>query len=172
MRLTSLLLAMLLPLGCQETIGGAVPPAPVARAVEPVAVAASAPAPAIAPSPELEARVEDLELEVAQLKLVIEQMQLAGVGTVEATNVRYQPNRTTMTARDVQAAVDELWSDVHHQQVRAEDMGAPGEGLFDLENGPLGPRRSASDEKQQQGPGGQPGMPPPPPGGMQPPQGL
>jgi hypothetical protein len=97
-------------------------------------------------------------------------MQLAGIGSMDATHVSYQPNRTTMAARDVQAALDELWTGLHGQQEAAVDMGAPGAGLFDLENGPLGPRRNANEKKAP--PTNQPGMPPPGGPPPQPPQGL
>lgn len=119
--------------------------------------AASATAP---PDPALLRQVEDLELELSQLKLVIEEMKLAGVGSMDAQNVGYQPNQTTLDARDVQRALDELWTTVHQLQEGQVDMGEPGAGLFDLENGPLGPRTRPDQQ-----------APPPPDGHDQPPQG-
>ncbi len=101
--------------------------------------------------------MEDLELEVTQLKLVIEEMKLAGIGSMDAQNVGYQPNQTTLRARDVQAALDELWGELHRVQEGAVDMGAPGAGLFDLEQGPLGPRNPKGQAGQDPSTGqGQP----------------
>ncbi len=125
------------------------PPQPVAEPAAASAPAATAPATA-QPDPALVAQVKDLEFEIRQLELVIEEMKQVGVGSMNAENVRYQPNQTTLAARDVQAALDELWRAVRGLQEGRVDMGAPGEGLFDLENGPLGPRRE-----------GEPNEPPP-----------
>jgi len=114
--------------------------APQPAAVAVPAAAAAPVAEAGEPDPATLARIEDLELELAQLKLTIEQMQAAGVGTVQAEDVAYQPNATTMAARTAQDALDELWTLNERLRTAATDMGEPGDGLFDLENGPLGPR--------------------------------
>jgi TolA-binding protein len=143
-------LAALLALsGCQSAPP---PPAPIQpAAAEPVAAAPAAAVaePIVATDPELEARMEDLELELTQLKLVIDQMQQAGIGSMDAEHVSYQPNRTTLRARTVQDAVDELWADLHREELGQDNPGAAGEGLFDLENGPLGPQLTTEEREQR-----------------------
>ncbi len=165
MSLRPIAFALLLP-ACQ----GSPQPLPAfATTVAPTEAPRAAAAPTVVAAPEpdrqLQDRMEDLELELAQLKLVIEEMKVAGVGSMNAENVQYQPNRTTMSARDVASALDELWNELHRLQEGATDMGPPGELLFSLDEGPLGPRH---DPREHEPPGEPAGPPPgqgPPPGG-------
>ena len=52
-----------------------------------------------------------------------------------------------MDARSAQDAVDELWDHVNRLEGGLERPGPAGEGLFDLENGPLGPRSFGEESK-------------------------
>ena len=123
---------------------------PVSTDPQPQQAAAPSPAPTTQPAepdPATVRRIEDLELQVSQLTLTIEQLRSAGVGTVQAQDVAYQPNQTRLASRNVQDALDELWSIVGRQIDAGTDMGQPGPGLFDLENGPLGPRNPTGDKQ-------------------------
>ncbi len=143
MRAMSVCLFLLLP-ACDQ----GVEPVPSPASLSGAAAEAPVPPPAadIAGEDEedldaLRDRLEDLELQMVEMSLAIEQMRASGIGVVRAEDVSYQPNRTTLQARTAQEALDEIWASVHSLEGGQIDMGPPGEGLFDLENGPLGPRR-------------------------------
>lgn len=153
----SIVFSLILSLGAAACTGSSHPaPSPISPQARPEDAPVPAPAAAAAveqlePNPAMERKLEDLEFQVAQLTLTIEEMRNTGVGTVQAEHVAYQPNHTTLAARTVQDALDELWRLVDRQVDANTDMGEPGPGLFDLDNGPLGPRNPPGDK--QDGPG-------------------
>jgi hypothetical protein len=176
MRATTVIALSLSLAACQggtDPLPPLVAPPSAAPEPAPTSVVSAQPALASADTMELKERIEDLELELAQIKLAMEQMNAAGIGSMDAEHVSYQPNATTMSARTVQAAIDEIWVDLHREELAEEDMGEAGAGLFDPDNGPLGPkltteeraRREKAYQAQKQGgqppPQGGPGQGPP-----------
>ncbi len=98
---------------------------------------------------ELEERVSQLELHVAR---ILEE------GSSRAEWVGYDPSRTTLSARNLQDAIDELASELKALQRGQEDMGQAGPGLFQLPpdngrgQGSKGPSDAQREDKRRQGP--------------------
>lgn len=69
----------------------------------------------------MEERLGNLEMQVAE----ISEAKLA-----DADQVAYDPSRTTLSATDLQQAIDELAGEVSDAQ--RQDMGTPGDRLFDI----------------------------------------
>lgn len=134
---------LLLLLACAE------PPAPRA-APEVVEVAAPAPVEDAVAREDIEAlrrTLASLDERLGNLELEITRVQEQGL--LDAQNVRFDPSRTTLAARELQGAVTELHERLDRVEKRtAEPMGPAGPGLFAM------PR---DDQKgQPQGPGGGP----------------
>lgn len=123
------------------------------QALAPVPVAEPSPAPAAEVEDKWERedaflrQIQDLDIRLARLEILVEEMNNVGIG--EAERVSWQPNKTTLAARNVQDALDELAQKLQDLERAKEDMGQAGAGLFDLENGPLGPRYDPVDQSQQ-----------------------
>ena len=78
----------------------------------------------------LEDRMGRVELETTTLKIN---------GLVPAENVSYDPRATTLSARDLQSALDELTARVAVAEKQLdEDMGEAGPGLFELRDNQQG----------------------------------
>ncbi|MEY3212132.1 MAG: hypothetical protein RIT28_2613 [Pseudomonadota bacterium] len=139
--------------------------------VGPEAEATSAAAEAVAPSAAeeedraraeaLDRRLSDLEQRLARVELLVAELHEGGIA--DAEDVRFDPSRTTLSARTVQEAVTELHVAVTSMKRESSaGMGSPGGGLFEIPEGP--------NKGQGQGQPGQPpkpgqGPPGPPPGG-------
>jgi hypothetical protein len=102
----------------------------------------------------MERRVVALEDRVSALELQVSELQVGFEG--EATEISFDPSRTTLDARNVQEAVNELSTEVRGiKRMLGQDMGEPGQELFtipednDQRGGPRGPGGG--------GPGGQGG---------------
>lgn len=86
----------------------------------------------------IEERIGNLELQVAELSEGYEST---------ADKISLDPSATTLDAKDVQAAIVELSEEVDALQF--EDMGEPGEPLFDI------PKDRGDEGKGRKGGGGQ-----------------
>ena len=113
-------------------------------------------------SEELKILRRDLELVQEQLDRVLDEVhsvQENGVGRAEL--VPYDPRTTTLEAKTVQTAIDEMMERVKILERNVlDDLGQPGPGLFEI----------PKDKKKGNGPGqqgaqGQQGPPGPPPNG-------
>lgn len=127
----------------------AAPPAPVAP-VE-VAVVEAEPDPEVAARMDaMEERLDDVEIQLGKLQLLVAEFEK----TVNiAEDVRYNPSETTLEAKDVQEALDELAIAV--RSMRGEvDMGQASGELFRLPKD--------HDEEKKKGGGLRKGEAPPP----------
>jgi hypothetical protein len=109
----------------------------------------------------LDRRISDLEQRLARVELLVAELHEGGIA--DAEDVRYDPSRTTLSARTVQEAVTELHVAVTSMKREASaGMGSPGGGLFEIPEGPGNGQpqgQPGQGQKQGQGPPG------PPPGG-------
>jgi hypothetical protein len=134
------------------------------------AAVTTAAAPLAADTNALAARVQVLELRLEQLETQ---------GVFPAEKVTYDPRKTTLEGKTVQAAVDELEARVTKLEDGRVDHGAPGPELFELRdkhnnlvgNGPGGPGgpggpNGGKGGDPNGGKGGPPGMGPPNGGGQ------
>jgi len=109
-------------------------------------------------------QVEALDDRLSRLELLVAEMQQVGIG--EADRIRYDPSRSELGGRSVQAALDELAEELDGLQTEGT-MGDPSNSLFQMhkDNGPMGgaslaPRTGgAQGQRGQQGQGRQ-GPPP------------
>lgn len=119
----------------------------------------------------LEKRLNDIDERLARLELAAAQPPDAEKS--DAMQVSYNPSRTTLAARTVQDAVDELALQLKHLEGGPMPLGAPGEGLFQIQGkknqpgGPGGPPGGGKGPPPGGGPGGSQGGKGPPPGGNQ-----
>ena len=72
-----------------------------------------------------------------EFEVVVADMENVGIGRADA--VRFDPARSRMDARDVQAAVDEIASDLDTIKRSFENMGGAGAGLFEVPDDDEGP---------------------------------
>jgi hypothetical protein len=138
--------------------------------VDPQAEATSAASETVAPSAAeeedraraeaMDRRLSDLEQRLARVELLVAELHDGGIA--DAKDVRYDPSRTTLSARSVQEAVTELHVAVAAMKRESSaGMGSPGGGLFEIPEGPnKGQGPPGQGPKPGQGPGG------PPPGGQ------
>lgn len=95
----------------------------------------------------MERRVVALEDRVSALELQVSELQVGFEG--QATEIGFDPSRTTLDARNVQEAVTELSTEVRSiKRMLGQDMGEPGQELFNI----------PEDNDQRGSPGG-PGGP-------------
>ncbi|MBK7759325.1 MAG: hypothetical protein IPO67_31465 [Deltaproteobacteria bacterium] len=148
----------LLALACGGEVG---PQAEVTSAASEAAAPSAAEEEDRARAEALDRRLSDLEQRLARVELLVAELHEGGIA--DAEDVRFDPSRTTLSARTVQEAVTELHVAVTSIKREASaGMGSPGGGLFEI---PEGPNKGAQQ--------GQPGQPPkpgqgpagPPPGG-------
>ncbi|MCK6521817.1 hypothetical protein L6R49_10300 [Myxococcota bacterium] len=150
----------LLALAC----GGEVGPGPEATtaAAEATAPSANAEEEDRARAEQLDRRLSDLEQRLARVELLVAELHEGGIA--DAADVRYDPSRTTLSARTVQDAVTELHVAVSAMRKESSaGMGSPGGGLFEIPEGPS--KGQASGQPGQPPKPGQ-GPPGPPPGGQ------
>lgn len=108
-------------------------------------------------------RILDLEARISRLELALAQIQQNG--TSSATAVGFDPRTTTMSATNVQAALDELEARVSKAESKlGQDMGQAGPGMFTQASGRGGGPGGGGQGGGGQGGGGQGG---PGGGGMQ-----
>ncbi len=104
------------------------------------------------------ARVQTLEDRIARVELELARLEEQGI--IPAAKVGYDPRSTTLDARDLQAAVDELHARVKAiEEQREPGMGSPSNAMFtqpSRQGRPDGARGPAPGEK-----GGPTGGPPP-----------
>ncbi len=108
-------------------------------------------------------QVEALDDRLSRMELLVAEMQQAGIG--EADLIRYDPSRSELDGRSVQAALDELAEQIEALQSEGA-MGEPSNSLFQMhrDDGPMGGARLAPRAQGQQGQQGQQGRqggPPP-----------
>lgn len=148
----------LLALACGGEVG---PQAELTSAASEAAAPSAAEEEDRARAEALDRRLSDLEQRLARVELLVAELHEGGIA--DAEDVRFDPSRTTLSARTVQEAVTELHVAVTSIKREASaGMGSPGGGLFEI---PEGPNKGAQQ--------GQPGQPPkpgqgpagPPPGG-------
>ena len=118
--------------------------------------AAPTPVAATAPEPSddcgCEDELEDLSVRVGKMEIVVNDIQQNGA--YQADKVIYLPQRTSLSARTVQDALDEIAFKVQGMTPQ-QDLGAPSPVIFDPNHDAGGPI-PASLRKQQQPQGGQP----------------
>ncbi len=73
---------------------------------------------------------ENLALRVQVLELKVQQLET--VGLYDAEHVSFDPARTTLAGKSVQAALTELEGRVGKVEAARTDMGQPGTGLFEI----------------------------------------
>ena len=115
-------------------------------------------------------RLDSLEDRISRLELMV--AHWVDEGNVDSLHVRYDPRATTLQARTVQDALDEVAAGLKDLQDAGENMGRPGPGMFRI------PR---DESEMMMGPQGQQaGARPPPvnqlqdaphPAGKEPPRG-
>ena len=112
-------------------------------------------------------QVEALDDRLSRMELLVAEMQEAGIG--EADLIRYDPSRSELDGRSVQAALDELAGQVEALQGEGA-MGEPSNSLFQMhrDDGPMGGARLAPRAQGQQGQQGQKGRQGGPNGGPPP----
>ncbi len=130
---------------------------------------------------ESQRQVQALDDRLSRLELLVAEMQEIGIG--EADRVRYDPSRSELGGRSVQAALDELAEELDALQA-GDGTGEPSDDLFQMhrEDGPMGgsslaPRNSRANQAgplggpqpRQGGPEGGKGKRQGPPDGQRPP---
>ena len=158
-------------MACQEA-----PPEAVATPAEAVpVVAAPEPAVSLERLEEVErdlksyqATLSALDERLADLEIAVADLEHVGIG--RADRVTYDPSRTRLDGRTVQAAIDDLVQMIQQFQGDGEPMGQPGSDLFRMheEDGPMGgsrlaPGGSRGSKEQSRPKGKRPDGPPPPP---------
>lgn len=149
----------LLALACGGQEGpGPTPETPAAEAAAPSATEEEDRARA----ERLDRRLSDLEQRLARVELLVAELHEGGIA--DAADVRYDPSRTTLSARTVQEAVTELHVAVASMRKESSaGMGSPGGGLFEI---PEGPNKGQASGQPGQPPKPGQGPPGPPPGGQ------
>ncbi|MCB9762979.1 MAG: hypothetical protein H6739_24480 [Alphaproteobacteria bacterium] len=142
---------LLLLLAC----GGAPPPPPAPEPVAAVDSGSDGDAQARADIETLQRRVASLDERLGRIELLLAEMQ--ETGAQDAASVRFDPRRTRLTAKSVQAALDEMYNELSALQnsMDRQNMGRPGDGLFQLprEEGKQGPPPQGGNDGPY-GPGG------------------
>ena len=83
---------------------------------------------------ELSVQVSNLEDRMSRVELETTTLKINGL--MPAENVSYDPRATTLSARDLQTALDELTARLEDAEEQlAEDMGEAGPGLFEVQGG-------------------------------------
>jgi len=117
----------------------------------------------------LQADISLVDEQVARLNQTLEEIQGSGVGN--AALINFDPRATTLSAKNVQDALDEMMARLkvleHHV---LDEMGEPGPGLFEIPKDKKGSRGSKGGPGGPGGPGGAGGSPDrgPNPGGSPP----
>ncbi len=106
----------------------------------------------------LSSDAENLALRLQVLELKVQQLETVGV--YDAEHVSFDPTRTTLAGKSVQAALSELEGRVGKVETTRTEMGEAGTGLFEIPKD--NPRGGNQGQSQPQGTGrGRPGNQPP-----------